>query len=903
MKKIKIEEKDVYRSRQESVLDQESIFYESYNKAIRVLNEIISNSEIVTENDFDKNRMTNNIILFNAERGQGKTTAMRSFSDFMENPKQEEKNLLPSNIKFLSIDTIDPSCMHNRESIVRVVLTYLFSKITPRLKKVKADQANESVLKVKILEGFQKCYDFVDYLNESRKYNDFMPDDMEYISKLGNSHELKKELWSLIKNIIDLVNSDGDFKKDSETTFFVLSIDDADLSTSGTFKLCDEVRSYFSLPNVIVIMAADMNHLMDNVYEEYLSKSNLKNDRSQSRCKEMAGRYVEKLFPQGHVIRLPKMEELLLNHSTKIVLEYKDKNDKLLMENNDDGDLQDQVLEKLLRNTGILLVRPKDKLHVFLPHSMRELTHFLKMICDMEEIDYMEVLKGYVNKDFNESFQKEIEKARENLNAISQYFLDYWCSIYLEEKDVEIVNKMYSMSYVDSIYQLMNEKGPLDDFAFEGKMIAEYLCELDNNTEEKQVAYTLVYTIHNFLLLCDAWENEELMRTFLDFSCNEFDFVQYILDYMGEQKYQVLQYRITNSWFEKSLAKGISSLSYEKAFCDIFTNTEKTGENAFELLEEEKNNEKVQKIVVSQSVEYYEFDLMKSIKRLLYNVLLQPQNREKVGIKSNEVEGALKVVRLEESIPNMVGTSEENLVNELSLSLGMPIEILYTIAIYLCNIEFQKNINETICYCMQGIHDNKDLIQIYTEILRLFDASYNDFLYTKNMSTVGEEMIKIFNDEVIAQNLYSLFLSNDDNLQQIIEDYILIIKQNIESILRFIPVNHIGEITESAIDAFGKDLEEKPGIIKLFKYSNEMIYDDNFKKVDRRFNDVKDILNNIKKDCIMPIYRENLGMGSSGNEKIETIEMALMQHRGRLTSVSEELLEIQNKMKNDVVDS
>ena len=333
MKRIEIDKRDVYRAKHDIITDEETLFYESYKKAAASLKEIIKASQSFgLDFDLGKNRMTNNIILFDGERGYGKTTAMQSFSTFLEEPKEKVDSLFQFKAKFLCIDTIDPSCMNSKESIVRVVLTYLFSLVMPKLKQIKAGDRQDNLLKVGILDHFQTCYSFIDYLNGSEKSKDFMPDDIEYISRLGNSNELRKEIWELIKKIIELIGTENAEDKEIRgivnykkmDIFIVLKIDDADLSTSSIFKLCDEIRSYFSLPYIVIIMAGSLKYIRNNIVAEYISKF----ENGGFNYVEMAARYVEKIFPQGRVIRLPRIDELLLNRSEDLRLEYHDKNKK-----------------------------------------------------------------------------------------------------------------------------------------------------------------------------------------------------------------------------------------------------------------------------------------------------------------------------------------------------------------------------------------------------------------------------------------------------------------------------------------------------------------------------------------------------------------------------------------------
>lgn len=808
MKRIKIDKRDVYRAKHDIITDEKSIFYESYKKAATVLNEIISDSKkIYLDFHLGKSRMTNNIILFNGERGYGKTTALQSFSDFLEKPENETDPIFEFDVTFLCIDTIDPSCMNSNESVVRVVLTYLFSLVMPKLKQIKADDYRANMLKVEVLENFQRCYDFIDYLCGSRKNMDFIPDDIEYISKLGNSHELKKEIWSLLQNVIGIITND------KENTFLILKIDDADLSTSSTFKLCDEIRSYFSLPNLVIIMAGDLKHLKDNIYEEYISESNyvskLSEDYINDRYNLMAVRYVEKMFPQGHVIQLPQIDELLLNHNTNLMLEYiGDRDIKEEISGNNNEDIQNQLLRQIYEKTGIVLIRSENKLHIFLPHTMRELTHFVKMIYEMKDINYKYILKSYSkNRALNSTARKQLEIARENLNALNQYFIDYWCAINLTEWDVKQIRKMHLMEQKTSKYAFMKNAN---------MSIAEYILEMDLSEEKRKMAYIMFYSIHNFIKLYDLLINQDLMKNFIDFSCCEFDFIKKLVNTVEDDvnnDYHVLSYEVSNDLLSESLDKSIVSLIHStEMFYNMFCNMKKTGEKGFKVLDD--------KIIITKTTETLNFDLLKSLKRLLYNYFWQKEENKGIGENSNRLEselGVLDIKGLNDYKIKVYENEQDHETHELLISS----DDLYILCIYICNIELQRYVNEQISNCVKKISNKTDLIQIYEEILNSFDRSLNSLLYTNIISNVGSEIAKAFIDH--EQVVCNLFFSNKCNLKKIIKEYVKIIDENISTIQKFTSKEHILEITKSKFDSFEEQLKWEPDIIRFITL-NENIH-------------------------------------------------------------------------------
>lgn len=71
-----------------------------------------------------------------------------------------------------------------------------------------------------------------------------------------------------------------------------------------------------------------------------------------------------------------------------------------------------------------------------LPHTLRELTHFIKLLDDMERIDQ--------RKAFSERKSTEIEKWKRNLDILKRYFLNYWCGTHLSYRQQKLMEEIDS---------------------------------------------------------------------------------------------------------------------------------------------------------------------------------------------------------------------------------------------------------------------------------------------------------------------------------------------------------------------------------------------------------------------------------------------------------------------------
>lgn len=108
----------------------EDLFYETYQKAFQEVIKIIGYNN---QDDSEILEMSNNIIAFCGERGQGKSSAMISFAKILENSRNDNiekyfreyvKKL--NNKTFYPINRIDPTELENQQSILNVILSRIF---------------------------------------------------------------------------------------------------------------------------------------------------------------------------------------------------------------------------------------------------------------------------------------------------------------------------------------------------------------------------------------------------------------------------------------------------------------------------------------------------------------------------------------------------------------------------------------------------------------------------------------------------------------------------------------------------------------------------------------------------------------------------------------------------------
>ena len=172
---ITIKQGEEYQSREENIYQKNSFFAASYRQAADCLKEIIAANRLFKGNsgspcvddqsDAAINQhllgYPNNIIAFCAERGQGKTSAMVSFSKalrelhpstapqaYCQDAAEEDSCLERKsdfwktnddfNVQechFVVIDSIDPTTMECNDSIIKVILSRMFNQFQTEWEK------------------------------------------------------------------------------------------------------------------------------------------------------------------------------------------------------------------------------------------------------------------------------------------------------------------------------------------------------------------------------------------------------------------------------------------------------------------------------------------------------------------------------------------------------------------------------------------------------------------------------------------------------------------------------------------------------------------------------------------------------------------------------------------------
>ncbi len=335
-----------------NLCDENKFFYPVYRKSAKLIKEIISHFSD-KENDFFEADYHNNIIMYCAERGSGKSSAMFSFANALARSQENGdysdslSKLFDENVKnynFSVLNPIDPTMISERDLFMRIILSKMFSQLREQWEddmkfrdsypsgNLQADKIQHA----KIIKQFMKCYRYLDVIYQKGGKFD-CDDSLEDLTELGDSGRFKDEFRHLVKDYLyEMIN-----KVPTDNDVMIIPIDDADLNSKMAFNIVEDIRKYCIIPNVIILMAVNIDQI-HYVLEQHFAidfKTLMDVSRADSEeiktvdmqeCHSMAMRYVDKILPAAHQIHLPAVDDFIRNSSSTLTVKYfsQNKNDE-----------------------------------------------------------------------------------------------------------------------------------------------------------------------------------------------------------------------------------------------------------------------------------------------------------------------------------------------------------------------------------------------------------------------------------------------------------------------------------------------------------------------------------------------------------------------------------------------
>lgn len=489
---ITIERGKEFQAKEENIYDRHAFFFDAYCRAAYCVEEILHTGEqylgqrrsaYFAEERGDRRAgvtpsrilagYPNNIIAFCAERGQGKTSAMLSFSRALQKLNRDgdvsEEDLdcvwKPGAVasqarqrRYEVIESIDPTMMEDGESIVRVVLSRMFSHAEERRNAYyqrsyrEGDEADNGAYN-DLLRKFQRCFHNVAVLTQA-DYRSEDTDELAQIAELSDSANIRGMLFDLVESFLRYMGT-------GDGAYLVLQIDDADLNIKAAYQILDDIRRYLVLPHVLVLIATNMKQMESVVEQHFIGQYDKSIQNSgmvtTEQCRRIAELYLEKGIPSVRRIYLPDINNEIERRFNDITVCYMDEGEKNILDPADTAEtgsgegeerkgaetlgFQEQLLRFLYRRTGLVLLPTAEHLHDLLPGSLRGLGQFLSYFSPLEEvkINYWDLTQK------DEALSEEVNKWVNNLFRLETYLVEHWAPVNLSLSAAKLLQSVCAL--------------------------------------------------------------------------------------------------------------------------------------------------------------------------------------------------------------------------------------------------------------------------------------------------------------------------------------------------------------------------------------------------------------------------------------------------------------------------
>lgn len=393
-----------------------SIFYHQYEKALSLFQRIWNAKD---EEYYDNS----NIIAFCGERGDGKTSCLRSvrhilqnanaWTDFPEFASFAQLDTVKLNESIYVLDILDPAYFDRTHNLVDLILGQMYSVVVEEENKEQCGHRPQGLYDEKyskrkdLLAQFQKAKRCMSYLEADKRD---LYDQYEELSVLAASVGLKKSIKDLFDKFLNY------FKKKK----LVISIDDLDLNMSEGDKMVEELRKYLCNDTCIILLSVKIDQLI-RVVQNANKKAIHTSSISDANLYEMAVKYVNKLIPSSHRVTMPVIYSMADNAIE--IYEGREATEPILKSDT----VKDLVVKLIYRKTRFLFYNGRS-ISPIIPNNLRALRHLLSVLYPLHDAD----------EDREKYFQN-------NKQTFKDYFFYTWTKALAEE------DQSFIMSILDSM--------------------------------------------------------------------------------------------------------------------------------------------------------------------------------------------------------------------------------------------------------------------------------------------------------------------------------------------------------------------------------------------------------------------------------------------------------------------
>lgn len=333
-----------------------SFFAEQYASALKLFKKIYCSTGPVS-----------NIIAFCGDRGEGKTSCMRSFMELLGQDSELynfDKNLPFNASKIELLDVVDPAFFDKKHNLIELVLGQMYGRLS---QKALDDEEYSSELskKQKLLNSFQKAKMCLAHLEKEKKE---LYDPLEELEALSAGINLQQCLGTLFEEYLKFQGKDK----------LVLAIDDLDLNMTEGYRMAEQIRKYLNQQSCILLIGLNIGQLTEVIKNSIAKELNVREWEYED-LPTMAMKYVMKLFPYGNRVLMPSINDLC-----EVKLQICDRGDSL-KELNSLNSVKDEVTRLIFRKTRYLFYNEKGNVSPIVPRNLRSLRLLLGMLLQMED--------------------------------------------------------------------------------------------------------------------------------------------------------------------------------------------------------------------------------------------------------------------------------------------------------------------------------------------------------------------------------------------------------------------------------------------------------------------------------------------------------------------------------------
>ena len=410
-----------------------SIFHEQYEQCISMVDSYLKGLHDMTKAPdalASSLESTNNIIVFDGERGSGKTSCMMSVVNMLTDSDHSKicgNHQFVSNVQFETIQMIEPAFFDKEHNILTLFTTRLYRAFRDEEEKPcnrYTDSKNANALNQKFVDVQRKlkCM-FSDDRND---------EGLEYLVNMAAAVDIKNDLRELTELFLTY--------RRKEKGMLLLMVDDIDLNDEYAWEMAEHLRKYFIQPNIIVMMSMKIRQmfgiLQRDFRKSYASKCKDNNGlyaEEETEIAERSERYLAKLLPAHQRIYMPEPASFM---DAELEVKDAEKWGYAMV----DGIKVEQVIPELIfLKTRYLFYNTRKQVSHIVPRNLRDIRQLLKLLIQMPD---------YAN-------ENETVKHPYNKKQFQQYLLNDWRDINLKEEYRHLIDQIVSVKRLSELNYVM----------------------------------------------------------------------------------------------------------------------------------------------------------------------------------------------------------------------------------------------------------------------------------------------------------------------------------------------------------------------------------------------------------------------------------------------------------------